>query len=266
MNDFENAVALVVGGASGMGLSVAKALGALGCHIVIADCHQERLTEAQGLLESQGIPCRALVCDVTSDALVTESVEQAVAWRGRLDIAMITAGMSLMGPPHAIPIDDWQAIMDVNVIGTVRVCNAVMPHLMQREKASLVITGSVAGKMAYTDTAAPYIASKHAVNGYAASLAIFARKHGVQVTCLSPGFVTTNMGDNARFAGTDDPGAWYDVPEFMNRTVMDSDSVAREVINAIRDKKFDLYSAPALKEVVLQWQQDIDRAIEVQSR
>lgn len=264
MRDYKDRIALIVGGASGMGLSTAIALAKRGCHVIIADIHHERMIQSKKVIEGLGVECITVECDIRSDESVESMKLSSIAWRGKVDIVMTTAGASLMGPPDAIPVSDWESLFDVNVLGTVRVCNAMLPYLISAGEGHLINTSSIAGKMAYTHTAAPYIASKHAVEGFTEALAIYARANGVGVTSLIPGFVMTNMGEHAKFAGTDEPDKWFELPGFMERTAAEVDEIGDMVLDAVSEGRYQCYTHPHLEGIVASRAKNLEDAISIQ--
>src|SRR5215213_3642382 len=156
--EFQGATAVVTGGASGIGRSTALELARRGADVVLADIHDGRL-------------CLPVPCDVTSDADVATLADAAFAEFGTVDLLMNNAGIAVLGPSYRVPMDDWQRILDVNVLGLVRGVGAFVPAMVERGSGYVVNTASIAGIWAYSWDCAPHITSKFAAYGYSEALA-----------------------------------------------------------------------------------------------
>jgi NAD(P)-dependent dehydrogenase (short-subunit alcohol dehydrogenase family) len=252
--------AVVTGGASGIGRSSALAFAREGCDVAIADLNTERLAETRQLIEDLGRRCVAVTCDVTSDDDVAAFAREVRDELGHVDIAMFNAGMSVLGPPDRIPLEDWRLNMEVNFFGVLRCVNAFVPEMRARRQGHVVITASIAGRYAYTYDAGPYIASKFAAYGLAENLALYLRPQGVDVTVLCPGLVATNLGELARYAGIDDPSGWTWFPEHMRRAIS-PDEVGEMVVEALRTKRFVVYTHPEDEALITERARDVDASI-----
>lgn len=180
-------VAVVTGASSGIGAASARALAADGWHVVVGARRVERL---EALAKDIGGEAYAL--DVTSD----ESVAQFASHLDRADLLVNNAGGAKgLEPLVETTIDDWQWMYDVNVLGTVRMIQALMPKLT----GGLIINmGSVAGWNVY-EGGSGYNAAKHGVSVISRALRI--EEHGVRVTELDPGRVATEEFSLNRFRG-----------------------------------------------------------------
>jgi NAD(P)-dependent dehydrogenase (short-subunit alcohol dehydrogenase family) len=256
-------VAVVTGGASGIGRSTALAFAREGAHVAISDIHDVRLAETYAELSELGVRAIAVRADVTNDsdwqALVAEVNDEL----GAPDLVMLNAGISVLGPPDLVPLDDWRANMEVNFFGVLRGVQAFVPALRARGSGHVIITASVAGRYAYSYDAGPYIASKFAVYGLAENLALYLRPQGIDVTVVCPGLVATNLGETARFAGLDDPAGWTYFPQHMMRAI-GPDEVANIVLDAVEQRRFLVYTHPEDEELLRQRGSDVDAAIAAQ--
>jgi NAD(P)-dependent dehydrogenase (short-subunit alcohol dehydrogenase family) len=255
--------AVVTGGASGIGRACALAFAREGCDVAIADLNESRLAETQVEIEALGRRCLAVRCDVTDDAGVAAFGSQVIAELGHVDIAMFNAGMSVLGPPDLVPVEDWRHNMDVNFFGVVRCVNAFVPSMRARGAGHVVITASIAGRYAYSYDAGPYIASKFAAYGLSENLALYLRPQGVDVTVVCPGLVATNLGESARFSGLDDPSGWTHFPRHMMRAIEPAE-VAEQVVDALRTKQFLLYTHPEDADLMRERALDLAGAIDRQ--
>jgi NAD(P)-dependent dehydrogenase (short-subunit alcohol dehydrogenase family) len=256
----DHTTAVVTGGASGIGRSCALAFAREGCDVAIADVNADRLDATRAEIEALGRKCVAAFCDVTDDDDVAEFAKRAHSELEHVDIAMFNAGVSVLGPPDRIPIDDWRYNMDVNLFGVVRCVSAFVPGMRDRGRGHVVITSSVAGRYAYSYDAGPYIASKFAAYGLSENLVLYLRPQGLDVTVVCPGLVSTNLGETARFRGIADPSGWTHFPQHMLRAIS-PDDVAGMVVDALRTKRFLLYTHPEDEALMRERSLDVDAAI-----
>jgi len=259
--EIAGSVAVVTGGASGIGRSAALEFARRGADVVVADLHVERMEEVAHEVEKLGCRAMALRCDVAVDADVETLGRKSLEAMGRVDLLMNNAGVALMGPPHRIPMEDWMWILQINLMGIVRGVRALVPHMLERGSGHVVNTASVAGLYAYSYDCLPYVTSKFAAYGYTEGLAAYLRPHGIGVTVLCPGLVNTNMGETARFAGVDDPGSWIHFPERMAAEGVEAESIGPMVADAVQEGRFLLHTHPSEALHVAQRRQDIETAL-----
>lgn len=185
--------AVVTGASSGIGAATARALAGAGFHVLCAARRADRLA---GLAEEIG--GSAVACDVTSDESVA-SLAEAVG--PRLDVLVNVAGGAFgSGPVADASLADWQAMYDVNVLGLVRVTQALLPSLRAAPHALVVNVGSTAGRAAYA-TGGGYTAAKHAVKVVTQTLRLELNGEPIRVTEIAPGMVQTEEFSLVRFGG-----------------------------------------------------------------
>ncbi|MFC0110932.1 SDR family NAD(P)-dependent oxidoreductase [Kibdelosporangium aridum] len=179
-SDFAGLVAIVTGGASGIGLATAKLLSGRGAKVAALDLKPDGLPEDIAGFEA----------NVTDDAQVKSAVDAVVERFGRLDIVVNNAGIGAIGDVAANGDDEWLRVLDVNVVGMARVARHALPHLRKSPAAAIVNTCSIAA-WAGLPQRALYSASKGAV--YALTLAMAADhvREGIRVNCVAPGTADT---------------------------------------------------------------------------
>jgi NAD(P)-dependent dehydrogenase (short-subunit alcohol dehydrogenase family) len=157
---------------------------------------------------------------------------------------------------------DWEWILQVNVLGLVRAIRAFVPLLLEQGTGHVVNTASVAGTWAYTWDAAPYITSKFAAYGLSEALARRLRPHGVGVTVLCPGLVSTNLAETARMSGVPQPhsGEWFYLPPDMADAV-EPDFVGALVADAIEANTFAVFTHARDAERFRTWRLDIESSL-----
>ncbi|WP_447005347.1 SDR family NAD(P)-dependent oxidoreductase [Saccharothrix isguenensis] len=179
MSEFEGLVAVVTGGASGIGLATARLLAARGATAVALDLDPDIAPPVHGI--------RA---DVTDDASVRAAIAEVVERFGRLDVLVNNAGVGAQGGVTANPDDEWHRVLDVNVVGMARVARAALPHLRESPSAAIVNTGSIAA-WAGLPQRALYSASKGAVHALTLAMAADYVREGIRVNAVAPGTADT---------------------------------------------------------------------------
>jgi NAD(P)-dependent dehydrogenase (short-subunit alcohol dehydrogenase family) len=267
MSSFDDKVAVVTGGASGIGRGIALELARRGASVAIADINAARLETTLADLRGVGADAIAVRCDVTSDDDVDRLRDETVARFGRVDVLCNNAGVAVLGPPEGVPMADWEWILQVNVLGLVRGIRAFVPLMLERGTGHVVNTASVAGTWAYTWDAAPYITSKFAAYGLSEVLARRLRPHGIGVTVLCPGLVTTNLAENARMSGVPEQrsGEWFYFPPDMADAV-EPDFVGTLVADAIEANTFAVFTHAQDAERFRTWRLDIESSLDVAIR
>jgi NAD(P)-dependent dehydrogenase (short-subunit alcohol dehydrogenase family) len=195
MSEFDGTVAIVTGGASGIGLATAKALAAAGSTVAVLD------------LSLAGLPTELVgfVADVSDRASVDAAVAAVGDRFGRIDILVNNAGISAVGTVEENDDAEWMRVLDINVIGMARVSAAVLPWLRTSPCASIVNLCSI-GALNGLPQRAIYNASKGAVLSLTYAMATDHVREGIRVNCVSPGTVSTPFVDRM-LAKFDDPVA-----------------------------------------------------------
>lgn len=182
MNDFEGLVAIVTGGASGIGAAVVDELRSRGALIGILDLDPSSVTEGDTVLSQR--------CDVGDDESVRAAVAAVVQRFGRIDIVVNNAGIGAEGDVAANANEEWHRVWNVNVLGMVRVARAALPFLRASSVAVVVNTGSIAATHGLPQRAL-YSASKGAVHALTRAMAVDHLSDGVRVNAVAPGTADT---------------------------------------------------------------------------
>ncbi|HEY2593220.1 MAG TPA: SDR family oxidoreductase [Chloroflexota bacterium] len=194
-------VAVITGGASGIGRATALALARRGADIVLADIHAARLAAVGEEVRQLGRRVLPVTCDVSRDEDVARLAELTLARMGPVGLVMNNAGVVLRGALEEIDLADWRWCFGINVFGVIRGIHAFLPGMIERRHGWIVNTGSVAGLVALTGEGAPYVSSKFAVVGLSEALALYCRPFGIGVSLLCPGGVNTNLAETGRSIG-----------------------------------------------------------------
>jgi NAD(P)-dependent dehydrogenase (short-subunit alcohol dehydrogenase family) len=260
MRDFKGKGAFVTGGASGIGLGLARAFAAEGMNVALADIEQAALDKAVGALEATGAKVRGIVCDVCDRAAVERAAAAALTAFGKMHVVCNNAGVGGGGGKIGeIPAADWDWTIGVNLLGVVHGIDAFLPHIEAHgEGGHFVNTASMAG-MVSTSLMGPYNVTKFAVVSLSETLAAELAGSAIGVSVLCPGWVDTRIVESARnrparFGPQREASAAAraraDMVAAMLRAGMSPDEVAARVLAAIRDNDLYVFTHPGMRGVV----------------
>ncbi|MEU9591792.1 SDR family NAD(P)-dependent oxidoreductase [Streptomyces sp. NPDC048219] len=191
-------VALVTGGGTGIGRSIAVAFAREGAAVVVTGRRTEELKATVAVIEEGGGTAIARPADVTDDEQVAGLVDSVLAEYGALHIACNNAGVPGSGRKlHEFEVDDWHRIVDTNLQGVWLSMRHEIPVMLRQGGGSIVNVSSIAGVVGYLN-AAPYTAAKHGVVGLTRTTAIDYGPAGIRVNAVCPGPVLTPMLEEAR--------------------------------------------------------------------
>jgi len=196
-NRFRDQIVLITGATSGIGLECARAFAAGGATVIGTGRDQERLAALGREVDL------ALTLDVTDEGQVEIAVQAALDRHGRIDVLVNNAGVGLFRPWDETSIDDMKRVMDVNVWGSVRVTNRLLPAMLAAGSGVIVNVASVAGRRGYANHTA-YCASKHAMIGWSEGLRCDLLGTGVDVVVVLPPAVRTPFFENAGYMTFDE--------------------------------------------------------------
>jgi NADP-dependent 3-hydroxy acid dehydrogenase YdfG len=197
-HSYQNKVAVVTGGASGIGAALAKHLARAGARVVIADRQVELAESIATAIRSGGGTAVAVELDVRELAAMTRMVSDTVARWGTVDYFFNNAGIGVGGDAAEYSSTVWNDALDVNLRGVIHGIQAVYPVMIQQGSGHIVNTASIAGLVASAGTTA-YAATKHAVVAISKSLRIEAKFYGVRVSVLCPGAIRTPILQGGKF-------------------------------------------------------------------
>jgi NAD(P)-dependent dehydrogenase (short-subunit alcohol dehydrogenase family) len=234
--DSSNAV--VTGAGSGIGRGTALALARRGARVVVTDVLIERAEEVAAEIEVAGGNAVALKVDVCQLADFERARDTCLSQFGRVDIVMNNVGVLAVGQPEMIPLEEWQRIIDINLMGTIRSNAVFLPLLLAQGNGHIVNTASVAGLFPYGFDRLPYTTTKHAIVGLSESLALYLRPKGIGVSCLCPAGVISNIVEQIRFFGPRTSVRSIDFP------TIGADETGEIVADGIAAGRFLLLTAP----------------------
>lgn len=192
-------VALITGGNRGIGLAIARQLGAKGIHVVIGARRPEQGEAAAQALAAQGCRASALTLDVADEASRTQAVQQLLQAQGRIDILINNAGVALdkWVPAQALELDVLRETMETNLYGPLRLCQLLLPTMRAQGHGRIVNLSSELGSLSMSSMggSAAYRISKTALNMLTRLLALELKDHpNILVNAAAPGWVKTELG------------------------------------------------------------------------
>ena len=279
MNNYEGKTAVISGGAEGIGLSIAEALGAQGMNLVLADINTAKLEEANTKLTEMGYSVLTYKMDVTDPKQWQATAEQAIARFGKIHMLVNNAGVaSANGPIEKTNHADWRWVVDVNLMGVIYGAEAMIPHIKAHSEGGwLINTASMAG-MHGVPYAGAYTATKVAVVGMTESWAGELAQHKIHVAVLCPAFVQTRIhlafrnrqeeyqDQNKNQSVTDDDKVKarkaLDVAKDFVENGIDVSIVGKRVVEALNDKELYIFTHPGYRDSVAKRARRIDQAFE----
>lgn len=191
----EGKVAVVTGASSGIGEATAFALAQEGASVVLVARRQERLQSISEKISAGGGKVLVLTGDVADAATARSVVDETRNKWGRLDILVNNAGVMLLGPIDRAHLEDWQKMIEINVLGLMYFTHASLPVMKEQKSGHIINLSSVAGRLARAGSSG-YNASKWAVGAFSEALRQEVCADNIRVTLIEPGMVLTELADH----------------------------------------------------------------------
>jgi NAD(P)-dependent dehydrogenase (short-subunit alcohol dehydrogenase family) len=226
-------VAIITGGASGIGAAIGRELGRRGAHVVLADRQRDLAEDVARKIRGEGGSADSYALDVRDAGAVRELVDTVVAREGGLRWFFNNAGIAVGGEMSELSEDDWNDVLDVNLKGVANGILAAYPVMIRQKSGHIVNTASVAGLVA-APFQGSYTASKHAVVGPSKSLRVEAKRHGVRVSVICPGAIKTPILTGGAYGRIRIDVTKEKVLELWARTMpMDVDVFAKKALDRV---------------------------------
>lgn len=195
--DLTGKVALVVGGAGGIGHAQAMGLADAGADVIVSSRKLEHLEPVAREIQARGRKSLAVTVEVTDEKSVAAMVDSILKEFPRIDILVNAHGLAIRQPADSFPIDEWQQVMDINVRGTFLCCQAVGRVMIKQKSGKIINLSSVRGRYGLPAGYAAYSPSKGAVDTLTRTLACEWAKHNVLVNAVAPTIVETELTRSA---------------------------------------------------------------------
>lgn len=243
IKDFRNKLCVITGGSSGIGLAVAEALAAQGARLLLVARNKEQLERAAQALRTLGAAeVQTFSADVARDEDVARLPDAIKAMGPAADLVVNSAGIVSGGLLHELPMAEWRRLHEVNVLGVVRVLNAVLPQMLARSSRGeggghVVNIASGAGLIGFTGLGG-YVATKAAVVGFTESLRSELAAAGIGVTAVCPGFVQTPIASKVQLFGRmDTPRTQAFIQNWFKTNNLKAETVAQRTLDAVRSNR-----------------------------
>jgi len=252
MRDLDGKTAFITGGASGIGLAMARAFGAQGMKVMLADIESGPLHAAVDELRASQVRAEGVVANVASRESLRAAALETIAKFGKVHLVCNNAGVGAGGPIGLAPESDWRWVVDVNLMGVVHGVDVFAPLILSHgEGGHFVNTASIAGMLSPAGME-PYCATKFAVVAMSEGWAVQLEPHGVGVSILCPGFVKTRIHESRRNRppayGPDDRAAPpADAPPSPVLSGISTEPVAARVVEAVKDNELYIFTHPEFR-------------------
>jgi NAD(P)-dependent dehydrogenase (short-subunit alcohol dehydrogenase family) len=250
MKDFKNKIAVVTGGASGIGLGIGRALAAEGAHLVVGDIDEGNAAKAAEDLRGRGARAIAVRTDVRDDASVEGLFDAAKSEFGGIDLVFNNAGVYLGGEMKDCTADDWRFVLDVNLDGVFRVGQKTAAFLRDQGRGGYVVnTASIGGFMSHGGGLA-YAVSKFGVVAYSEAMRADLEADGIGVSTLCPGPIDTNLPASDRLrGGAEKTGGLSEALSPFIRGGMAPDDIGPIVLSGIRRNLPYIFTHDDMREI-----------------
>jgi NAD(P)-dependent dehydrogenase (short-subunit alcohol dehydrogenase family) len=201
MSELAGRVAIVTGSSDGIGLATARRLAELGAAVVVNSRSQERADAVARSLSDDGLQATAVVADLGTPAGVDRLFAGAIAAYGTVDVLVNNAGMPSVAPAETLSLDDWRAVLDLNLTAPFLCAQAAGRVMLAKGKGVIVNVGSVFSQLGMPGRVA-YSVSKHGLDGLTATLGVEWGPRGVRVVSVNAGYTATALVQNAMSKGS----------------------------------------------------------------
>ncbi|MDG5472653.1 3-hydroxybutyrate dehydrogenase [Jeotgalibacillus sp. ET6] len=191
----ENKVVFITGAASGIGYEIGCEFAKEGAKVVLTDLDEKRVKQAAQALAEKGYSCIGLRCDVTQEAEIEKSIEEAIVHYGRLDVLINNAGMQYVAAIEEFPTEKFELLMKIMLVAPFIAIKKVFPVMKEQGYGRIINMSSINGLVGFAGKAA-YNSAKHGVIGLTKVAALEGAEHGVTVNALCPGYVDTPLVRN----------------------------------------------------------------------
>ncbi len=215
MGAISSKIAIVTGGASGIGRAVSEELARRGERVVLADVNEKVLHETVEAIQKNGFAAKGVRLDVTDPEAVKRVVNDVVEEHGRLDYMFNNAGIAVCGEARSFSYNDWRSVIEVDLFGVVNGIAAAYPVMVKQGFGHIINTASLAGLVPAPGEIS-YTASKYGVVGLSHVLRQEAAGHGVRVSVVCPGFIETPIFYNAKLIDLDRNTLLQKIPKTLS--------------------------------------------------
>lgn len=242
-------IVLVTGGSQGIGQATAQLFAQKGYDLVIAARQADRLeAAAEAIRSSYHREVLAVPTDVRDPEQVQNLVDRALEKFGAIDILVNNAGIYISGPVESFSLDDWHQAIDTNLWGYIHTIYALLPHLLDRKRGTIINVSSIGGKVP-VPYLAPYSTTKFAIAGLTEALQAELAPKGIQVSGIYPNLIKTNFLERAIFRGvdpSDEQKRRQQIEQLLEVPMVEKpEDVAQAIWKAVSERKNEVWVGSA---------------------
>jgi short-subunit dehydrogenase len=241
----------VTGGSRGLGLLIARELGARGAKVVLLARDQAELERAERRLRADGIEVSTIVSDLNDASAAEQAVETVVRRHGAIDVLVNNAGVITVGPIEHATVEDFEASLAVHFWAPLHTMRAAIPHMRRQGGGRIVNISSIGGKIGVPHLA-PYCAGKFALTGLSSAITPELARDHIVVTTVCPGLMRTGSPFNAWFKGRHrQEFAWFAIADSLPLLSANGRRAAVQIVDAMRHGDAELVITWAARLAVL---------------
>lgn len=256
MDNFQDKVAFITGGASGIGFGMAKTFSSVGMKVVIADIRQDHLDQAMASFDGDNLDVYPIKLDVTDREAMEKAAQEAEQIFGKVHILCNNAGINLFGPIQDATYEDWDWILKVNLGGVINGVQTFIPIIKSHGEGGHIVNTSSMSGIFVAGGVGVYTTSKFAVTGLSEALRIDLESDNIGVSVLCPGFVNSKIYDCGKTRPAQLAKSGYTIDEERMKRLkkvhdeigMDPMEVGQKVLAAIKHNKLFILTHPEFRE------------------
>jgi NAD(P)-dependent dehydrogenase (short-subunit alcohol dehydrogenase family) len=249
---FGGGIAVVTGAGAGIGMGISRRLAAVGTTVIVTDVSEERAEKVAGEIRASGGRAEAMAVDVSRPAELDRLAAAVFAKHGAVRVLVNNAGIETIGLTWEIPVERWEATLNINIHGVVHGCRAFVPHMLKAGQEAWIANLASVGALSVMPTQTAYIMSKHAVQAFSECLYLEMEHTGspIHVCSVMPGMLKTSIFDAE--AGTGEPGTAADhrrvMHDLMKNYGMDLDQGCAVIVEKMARGEFWVDTQPDMTE------------------
>jgi len=228
MSPFRDSIAIVTGGASGIGRALCEELARRGAVVVVTDVNEAGARSVAESIASEGGRASSKALDVRDAEAVKRVVEETAAAHGRLDYMFNNAGLAVTGEVRDLSLEHWRKVVDVNLWGVIHGIAAAYPLMVRQRSGHIVNIASLAGLLGIP-CSSPYATTKFAVVGLSQSLRAEAEDLGVKVSAVCPSYIQTRIFEASTYVGS----SKEDVLSLLSFKMMEVGEAVRQILRGV---------------------------------